>query len=340
MRLAWLLVPWLLACSDPRSNATSAVPAPPFGVPTDAEIPDDPVGASIRRGRALLSATRDSLPGHVGNRLRCTSCHLDDGTRPNSAPWIGVYSRFPQYRSRNDKVNLVEDRINDCFERSMNGRPLDRDSREMADIIAYFAFLSRGVAPPGEVPGQGFAKMEPLTPDSSRGRLIYVEQCARCHGATGEGMDNPDPFSAPRYYPPLWGPESYSIGAGMARLRTAASFIRHNMPFDRPGTLTDQQAFDVAGYVVSRSRPDFARKADDWPRGNPPPDVAYPTKASQTSESPQQEPSFREDLCCSNEPLVVVFWLVSERWRPGSSAAGSSRRSRPSWTPPTSGSRR
>ncbi|HEX5970635.1 MAG TPA: hypothetical protein VFY85_01845, partial [Gemmatimonadaceae bacterium] len=32
--------------------------------------------ASIRRGHALLIATRDSLPGHVGNNLRCTSCHL------------------------------------------------------------------------------------------------------------------------------------------------------------------------------------------------------------------------------------------------------------------------
>jgi thiosulfate dehydrogenase len=66
----------------------------------------------------------------------------------------------------------------------------------------------------------------------------------------------------------------------MARLRTAASFIRHNMPYDLPGTLTDQQAFDVAAYVNSHPRPDLAGKENDWPNGDAPPDAAYPTRAS------------------------------------------------------------
>ena len=44
----------------------------------------------------------------------------------------------------------------------------------------------------------------------------------------------------------------------MARLRTAAAFLRYNMPVDRAVSLTDQQAFDVAAYLVSRPRPDFA----------------------------------------------------------------------------------
>ncbi len=276
---------WVVAgCGD---SSPASVPAPPativaagFVVPADSEIPADQVGASIRRGRAILDNTRDSLPGHVGNNLRCTSCHLDVGTRPNAAPWVGVYSRFPQYRSRNDKVNIIEDRINDCFQRSLAGKPLELGGRDLTDIIAYMAFLSRGVAPPGEVPGQGFKRMDPLVPDTGAGRLTYAGQCARCHGANGEGMVNPDPKGVPKYYPPLWGPRSYTIGAGMARLRTAASFIRYAMPFDLPGTLTDRQAYDVAGYLVSRDRPDFAAKALDWPNGDPPPDVAYPTNAA------------------------------------------------------------
>ena len=296
MRLPTFLVVLVVAgCSAPAPAPAPVAPppAPPpaamptaFRVPADSEIPADQVGASIRRGRAILTATRDSLPGHVGNALRCTSCHLYDGTRANAAPWVGVYSRFPQYRARNAKVNLIEDRINDCFVRSLDGKALARDSREMADIIAYMAFLSRGVAPPGDVPGMGFAKMEPLKPDTAHGKLVWVAQCARCHGASGEGMDNPDPNGTPRYYPPVWGAKSYNIGAGMARLRTAASFIRHNMPYDRPGTLNDTDAFDVAGYVVSRSRPDFAAKAADWPKGDPPPDVAYPTAAAAKKQSP------------------------------------------------------
>jgi thiosulfate dehydrogenase len=190
-----------------------------------------------------------------------------------------VYSRFPQYRSRNGKINVIEDRINDCFRRSLNGKALPLGGRDLADIIAYMAFLSRKVAPPGEVPGQGFKKIEPLPPDTSHGKIVFAGKCSRCHAGNGLGMDNPDPNGNPRYYPPLWGPKSYNIGAGMARLRTIASFVRHMMPFDQPGTLTDQDAFDVAAYVNSRPRPDFAGKEHDWPNGDPPPDVAYPTKA-------------------------------------------------------------
>lgn len=258
--------------------------APGFRVPSDSEIPDGPLGASIRRGRALLAATKDSLPGHVGNDLRCLSCHLDGGTRPGASPFVGVYSRFPQYRSRDARVAVIQDRVNDCFRRSLNGKALAPDGPDMADIVAYFAFLSRGVAPPGEVPGQGFRKLTPLASDTARGRATFVAQCARCHGANGEGLPNPDPTGTPAHYPPLWGPRSFNIGAGIARLRTAASFIRYNMPFDRPGTLTDQEAFDVAAYLVSRPRPDFAGKENDWPRGDAPPDVAYPTKAQPASQ--------------------------------------------------------
>jgi thiosulfate dehydrogenase len=63
----------------------------------------------------------------------------------------------------------------------------------------------------------------------------------------------------------------------MARVRTAAAFIRHNMPFDKPGTLTDQQAMDLAAYVTSQPRPDFPGKEKDWPEGGAPPDVPYRT---------------------------------------------------------------
>ena len=282
----------LVGCSQPTPPPAMAPPAPTppikpsaFRIPADSEIPQDQVGVSVRRGRALLAHTGDSLPGFVGSSLRCTSCHLNDGTTPNASPWIGVYSRFPQYRARNAKVNLIEDRINDCFMRSLNGKALPLGSRDIGDIIAYLAFLSRGVAPPGEVPGQGFKKMEPLKPDTGAGRLGFVAQCARCHGANGAGLVNPSPHGTPAFYPPLWGPRSFNIGAGMARLRTAASFLRYNMPFDQPGTLTDQQAFDIAAFVLSHPRSDFAPKARDWPKGDPPPDVAYPTKAARSPSS-------------------------------------------------------
>jgi thiosulfate dehydrogenase len=59
--------------------------------------------------------------------------------------------------------------------------------------------------------------------------------------------------------PPLWGPDSYNNGAGMSRLLTAAAYAMHNMPigtaFDAP-VLTDEQAYDVAAYIISQKRPE------------------------------------------------------------------------------------
>ncbi len=239
-------------------------------VSPDSEIPAGPLGVSIRRGRALLESTRDSLPRNVGNGLRCLSCHLDGGRRANASPLVGSFLAYPAYSARAGRVITIEDRINGCFRRSMAGRPLPVESATMRDMVSYLAFLSRGVEAGSEVKGSGLPKMETLDPDTARGRAIFASTCARCHGANGEGRS---------FAPPLWGPGSFSIGAGMARLATAASFIRHNMPYDLPGTLSDQQAFDVAAYVNSHPRPDLAGKENDWPNGDAPPDAAYPTRA-------------------------------------------------------------
>jgi thiosulfate dehydrogenase len=228
------------------------------------------IDASISRGRALLIATRDSLPGHVGNNLRCTSCHLDVGRRPEAFPWLGVTARYPQYRSRNAAVSTIEDRVNDCFERSMNGSPIPIDSREMRDIVAYMASLSTPDSARVATNGDATPAMEPLAPDTSRGAAQFTARCAMCHGDHGQGTV---------VAPALWGDSSFNIGAGMARLRTMASFVRHNMPYGN-ATLTDQQAFDVAAYIGARPRPDFPGKEKDWPRGDAPPDVPYSTDAN------------------------------------------------------------
>jgi thiosulfate dehydrogenase len=223
-----------------------------------------------------MTATRDSLPDHVGNALRCTSCHLDAGRRENGS-WVGVYARYPQYRSRRGGVELIEDRINDCFQRSMNGTALASDGADMRDIVAYFAFLSWSSPVGRPVPNARLQRFAVLTPDSAAGHRTFQTACARCHGDGRQGSI---------VGPPLWGEQSFNIGAGMARVRTAASFILDNMPFDKPGSLSDQEAFDVASFVVAQPRPDFAGKENDWPKGDPPPDVAYPTRAANAGRAP------------------------------------------------------
>lgn len=243
----------------------------PLRAPNDSTIPSGALGASIRRGRALLAATHDSLSAFAPSKLRCVSCHLDEGRRANASPFVGVYARYPNYNARSGHTYTLQDRINDCFRRSLNGRALSADGSDMRDMVVYFAWLSNGVPVGAAVEGQGLPKLTPLPGDTTRGRALFGEQCARCHGADGSGT---------AVAPPLWGRGSFNIGAGMSRLRTAAAFIRYNMPFDRAGLLTDQQAFDVAAFVTSRPRPDFAGKENDWPNGDAPPDVAYPTRAA------------------------------------------------------------
>ncbi len=264
MKFSWSILLLLAAC---RGTATPAVSS--VRVPADSEIPSGPLGASIRRGLALLTATHDSLPAYVGSGLRCVSCHLDEGRRSPQS-WVGVTGRYPQYRSRSGMVETIEYRINGCFLRSLNGKAIPVDGNDMRDIVSYLTFLSTGQrvgykAPPPDT------RWSALKPDTAAGNKFFATNCARCHGEDGGGT-----IAAP----PVWGPRSYNIGAGMSRARTAASFIVANMPFDKAITLTDQQALDVAAYIDAQQRPDFAGKANDWPNGDAPPDVAYQTKAA------------------------------------------------------------
>jgi thiosulfate dehydrogenase len=202
-------------------------------------------------------------------------------------PLTGVFVRYPAYSSRSASIQTIEDRINGCFRRSMNGSALDPEDPAMRDMVAYLAFISRGIAVGDTVPGQGVPKVRALTGDTVAGATLFLAKCARCHGVDGNGTSAPATTTAPAItYPPLWGPRSFNIGAGMTRFRTAAGFIHVNMPFDQPGTLSEEEALNIAAYVVSRERPDFPGKERDWPRGDAPADAAYPTLAGRGGTAP------------------------------------------------------
>jgi thiosulfate dehydrogenase len=167
-------------------------------------------------------------------------------------PLIGVWGQFPQYRAREGMVDLLEERINGCMQRSVNGRALSIQSREMRAFSSYMRWLSTGVPDGAKLLGAGTLQIkEPARPaDPGRGAQIYAQVCAACHGANGLGQRAQKGLGY--QFPPLWGPDSFNIGAGMSRLLTLAAYAEHNMPlgttFDVP-VLTDEQAYDVAGYV-------------------------------------------------------------------------------------------
>ena len=78
----------------------------------------------------------------------------------------------------------------------------------------------------------------------------------------------------PGRVPALWGSRAFNIGAGMARLDTAAAFVKAKMPLGGV-TLSDQEAYDVAAYFTRQPRPDFKAKKGDWPNGGRPADARY-----------------------------------------------------------------
>lgn len=235
----------------------------------EADIPNDSMGASVRRGLYLLRFTPESLPQFATSGLRCTSCHQDDGLKLSAAPLTGSHARFPKYMGRTGAVITLADRVNYCFTRSLAGNVLPVDSREMTDLLAYMAFVSQDVPTNYKLAGHdGLISMpDTLDGDVARGEALYVSKtCSSCHGADGNGIG---------VLPPLWGPRSYSIGASMSRIERAASFIYHNMPQSAPGTLTHQEAFDLSAYINSKPRPDSPAKELDFPVGGNAPDVPY-----------------------------------------------------------------
>ena len=204
----------------------------------------------------------------TGNGLKCSSCHLNEGTQPFGLPLNGVSQRFPQYRGREDKIGTLAERVNGCFARSMNGKTLDTAQYEMKAIISYIDWLDLNQA------GTEAQKVKGLKPielpnravDLAHGKEVYDRACALCHQGNGLGLKNQGAISYT--YPPLWGPYAYNNGAGMSRVITAAQFIKYNMPFginyENP-ILTDEEAYDVAGYINQQPRPQKSNLDKDFP---------------------------------------------------------------------------
>ena len=266
---------------------------PPWSVPDSDKLSDDSFGRSVRYGRELITHTSaligpdaaDPTMRYSGNGLECQSCHLDAGTRRFGIPLAGVWAVFPTFIGRENEVRTLEERINGCMERSMNGRSLPEGGPEMKAMLAYIRYISEGAPVGKSALGCGIPAL-PLPDNASdpqHGAKVYQTQCATCHQPDGQGkrLDVAEATQERRrfQFPPLWGPESYNDGAGMARSITAASFIpnmRLGTDFEHP-VLAPQDAFDVAVFMNSQPRPHKARVENDYP--NPslkPADATYP----------------------------------------------------------------
>jgi len=238
-----------------------------------AAVPIVRVGAqqpgAVEYGRRLFVETpaligpevTDPDMRYAGNNLSCQSCHLAQGTLAFALPMTGVFAAFPAYMARENEVRTIADRVEGCLERSLNGRALPVDGREMQAIVAYLQSLSTDVGAATRIEGRGTPPLPYLdrAADVTKGQAVYAATCQACHQSDGQGLRKGKKGDAAGYlFPPLWGPDSFNDGAGMHRLIASAGYVRANMPLGtnyRTPLLSVEDAWDVAAFVNSQPRP-------------------------------------------------------------------------------------
>jgi thiosulfate dehydrogenase len=248
-----------------------SVKDPLWSAPDSIDIPHNDTGDLIRYGRKLISKTSiyygpHGSVGHNTNGMNCQNCHLNAGTVAWAGNFGSVASLYPRFGDRRGSTETINQRITDCFERSMNGKAPDSNGIEMRAMNAYIRWVGKDVIKGKKPRGTGLEQLSFIerAADPQRGRAIYIQKCQLCHGINGKGkLDSPNSY----LYPPLWGDDSYNTAAGLYRLSKFAGFIKDNMPFGSSYVnehLTTEEAWDIAAFVNSQPRP--AKKfRQDWP---------------------------------------------------------------------------
>ena len=211
---------------------------------------------TINFGDRLFNETPVYAATYVKSRISCSNCHLQGGTAPYASPVVGIVPSFPMYSKRAGRKITLEDRIQECMTRSENGQPLPSDSREMKALLAYISWFSEPHPGQQAFVGRGLELLPAMRPDPVHGGEVYAAQCAGCHGVDGEGTRRP--------FPPLWGPHSFNDGAGMNGIDKMAAFVQYNMPHNRKGVLSAQDAYDVSAYIHEKPRPAFNHDYDHF----------------------------------------------------------------------------
>jgi thiosulfate dehydrogenase len=267
----------------------------------DPALTDPRLGEQIKWGYRIFTNTPHEAPALTGGKVSCINCHLNAGQRDRALPLVGVAGMFPEYNNRAARLISLPDRIVDCFMRSENGTGHDAvqhpttTSKEVLAVAAYVTWLSRGYAVGANpswrnknaIPAAQLIPIDKL--DVGKGEAIYTERCTSCHGVDGQGVQIGDKKAGP-----LWGPESWNDGAGAGRVYTLAGIVRYTMPYLNPGSLTDEEAQQVAAFINSKPRPKYPYKERDYVGSKVPVDAVYYRAAEpighQSSAIPRQPP--------------------------------------------------
>lgn len=218
----------------------------------DPETAPPQISEKVMLGYNIFNETQKYALQYAGDKVTCNNCHLYGGNtfggENGGISLVGVTGVYPKYSEREGRMINLKERLNNCFERSLNGRPLPFDSPEMEALIEYLAWISSEVTQLKDWPWLGLEKIESHhIPNPDQGALVYQTKCSLCHGTEGQGS---------RGIPPVWGSESFNDGAGMHDLDKLASFVWYNMPYQEPA-MTQEEALDVAAFIVQQPRPHF-----------------------------------------------------------------------------------
>jgi thiosulfate dehydrogenase len=249
----------LYSCNTPISPNENKATSYQVVIPDTTTIPSGPFGEAVKYGRELMLNTSyyigpNGINGkYLGNKMNCTHCHQDAGTKPFSLNLMRSHERYPQYRSREDKILTIAHRINNCVVRPHNGIPLPYDSKEIIAIQAYLKWINSFVIRVDSIVGEKNLPINYInrSADPKKGEALYAIHCERCHQNDGAGKMKSDNISYE--YPPLWGPYAYQPGSSMHRIVMQARWLKANMPYDKATwqnpILTDEEALDIAAYV-------------------------------------------------------------------------------------------
>jgi thiosulfate dehydrogenase len=204
-----------------------------------------------------------------GTHTSCDHCHQGVGDKQDAAgnrligsnslaaSWVmaDMYDRFT------GMLLPYELRQMQCYINSSNGYKPNTADDLVRDVTAYSRFLSAALNLKigNRYPEQGIDEIttsETLKrgDDYIRGKALYQEKCARCHGPQGLGVE----ANGQAVYPAVAGPNAYNLQSRMnfANVHSLLpGFICRNMPLGEEGSLDNQQCRDIAYYIGTLPRP-------------------------------------------------------------------------------------
>ncbi len=236
-------------------------------ISTAHEYPKGKLGEVIKLGEDIINHTdTNSLSkSYINSKLQCVNCHRKGkdgraGTTNKIGTFIGTATSFPAYSKRYKDIISLQNRIDGCFRRCLNGTKSVVNTKVGIAVESYITWLSTGlpINMSSKAPRTP-SKIEMWDRDRNKfsslfkkathknyinGKKLYVKKCALCHGINGEGVESS---------PPVWGDRSYTADGSMAKLPNGATWIKDNMPLDN-ANLSDQEVIDITLFINAQPR--------------------------------------------------------------------------------------